>query len=123
MVEWDDVTAPFEGTAVDRSGKGIVHDERNTMLVGHLGKTLDVEDVTARVADGFAEEALGVGLESSLDALVIPIGINEGALDAKFLERHAEEIECTTIDGIGSDEVVARFADVEDGIEVGSLAR
>ena len=117
-----DVAAPFEGTAVDGSGKGVIDDEGHTMLVSHLGKSLDVEHVTARVGDGLAEEALRVRLEGCLDALVVPIGINEGALDAEFLERHAEEVECAAVDGVGGDEVVACLADVEDGIEVGSLS-
>ena len=119
----DDVTAPFEGTAIDGRCKSVIDDEGYAMLVGHLGKSLDVEHVAAGVADGLAEETFRIGLEGCLDALVVPIGINEGALDAELLQRHAEEVERATVNGVRRDEMVACLADVEDGVEVGSLAR
>ena len=116
-----DVAAPLEGTAVDGCGESVIDDEWNAMLVRHLGKTLHVEHIAARIADGLAEEALGVGTELLLDALIVPVGVNEGALDAEFLHRHAKEVERAAIDGVGGDEVVASLADVKHGVEVSSL--
>ena len=63
----DDVGAPLEGTAVDRSGEGVVDDEGHAVLVGDACELLDVEDLTAWVADGLAEECLGVGTEGGRD--------------------------------------------------------
>ena len=94
---------------------------QHAMLVRHLGKTLNVKHIAAWVADGLAEEALGVGAELLLDALVVPVGVNEGTLDAEFLHGHAKEVERAAIDSVGGDEVVASLADVEHGVEVGSL--
>ena len=116
-----DVATPLEGTAVDGSGKGVVHDEGHAVAVCHEGKALDVEDLAAGVGDGLAEEALRVGAEFLLDALVIPFGIHEGAFYAQLLHRHTEEVVRTAIDGVGGDEMVACLADVEDGVEVGCL--
>ena len=117
-----DVAAPFKGTAVDGCGKGVIDDERHAVLVRHLGKALDVEHVAAWVRDGLAEEALRVGAEASLDAFVVPVGVDEGALDAELLQRHAEEVERAAVDSVGGDEVVASLTDVEDGVEVRRLS-
>ena len=117
----NNVATPLKGTAVDRCSKGIVHNQGHTVLVSHLGKALYIEYVTARVADGLAEEALGIGTELLLDALIVPIGIDEGALYAQLLHRYAKEVVRTAIDAIAGDKVIASLADIEDSIEVGSL--
>ena len=91
--------------------------------MSHLGKAFYVEDTTARVTDGLAEEALGVGAEFCLYALVVPILVNEGAFYTKFLQGNTEEVEGATIYIIGGDEVVACLTDIEDCIEVGGLTR
>ena len=118
----NNVTTPLEGAAVDGRGKGIVHNQGHTMLVGHLGKALYIENVPARVADGLAEETLRVGTELLFDALVIPVGVDECALYTQFLHRHAKEIIRTAIDAVGGDEMVASLADIEDSVEVGCLS-
>ena len=118
----DDVATPFEGTAIDGCGEGVVHDKGHTMLVSHLGETLYVEHITTGVRDGLAEETFCVGTETSLDTLVIPIGVNEGAFYAQFLQRHAKEVEGASVNRVGRDEMVASLTDVEDGIEVCGLS-
>ena len=65
-----DVGTPFEGTAVDRCGEGVVHDEGHPVLMGDLRKALDVEHGTAGIRDGLAEDGLRVGTEGSLNLLV-----------------------------------------------------
>ena len=118
-----DVGPPLEGAAVDGRGEGVVHDERHAVAVGHPGEAFDVEHVSARVREGLAEEALRVRPEGGLDALVLPFRVHEGAFDAQLLHRHAEEVERAAVDGVAGDEVVARLADVEHGVEVGRLPR
>ena len=39
-----------------------------------------------------------------------------------FFQRNAEQVECTSVDGRRAYEVVACLTDIENGIEVGSLA-
>ena len=117
-----DVGSPFKRTAVDRGGKGVVHDERHPVLMGDAGKLLDVEYGTARVADGFAKHHLGVRAESLLNLLLAGIRVYEGALDAQLLQGNAEEVEGATVNLVRGNDVVARLADVEHGVEVGSLS-
>ena len=118
----DDVGSPLERAAVDGCGKGVVYDKGYAVAVCQTGKAFDVEDASAGVADGLAEEAFGVGAESSLNALVVPVRVHEGAFYAQLLQRDAEEVERAAVDVVGCDEVVAGLADIEYGIEVGSLA-
>ena len=120
---YHNVGPPLEGAAVDGGGEGVVHDEGHAVAVRHGGEALNVEHVPAGVRDGFAEEALRVRTEGGLDAFVVPIRVYEGAFDAQLLHRHAEEVERAAINGVRGHEMVARLADVEHGIEVGSLAR
>ena len=117
----NDVGTPLEWAAVDRCGEGIVHDERHAVLVSNAGELLDVEHGTARVADGFAEHHLGVRAESLLDFLLAGVRVYEGALDAELLQGNAEEVEGAAVDFVRGNDVVASLADVEYGIEVGSL--
>ena len=117
-----DVATPLKRTTVDRGGESVIDDERHPMLVCHLGKTFDVEHIGTRVADGFAKEALGVGTKLLFDALIIPIRVNEGTLDAELLHRHTKEVIRATIDAVGRDEMVASLTDVENGIEVSRLS-
>ena len=91
--------------------------------MGDARKLLDVENGTARVRDGLAKQCLRVRTEGSLNLLLRGILIDEGTLNAQLLQRHAEEIVGATINLVGGNEVVAGLADVEHGIEVGSLTR
>ena len=109
----DNVSAPFERAAVDRCGERIVDDKRHTVFVGYLGKFLDVENSAARVGDGFTEKGFGVRLEGSLYLFLAGLRRNEGALDAEFLQRDAEEIECAAVNLIRGNEMVASLTDIE----------
>ena len=117
-----DVGTPLEGTAVDGCGKGIVDDEGHTVLVGNLGKALNVEDGTARIRNRLAKHGLRIGTEGSLYLLVAGFLRDERAVDAQLLQRHAKEVVGATIDFVGGDEMVACLTDIEDRIEVGSLS-
>ena len=118
-----DVCSPLEGAAVDGGSKRVVHNQGQTCLVGHAGKLLDVQHAAAGVGNRFAEEQLGVGADGGAQFFLRGFGIDKRAGDAQLAERHAEEVVRATVDFVGSDDVVAGLADVEDGIEVGGLSR
>lgn len=82
---------------------------------------LYVENGTSWVADGLAKEQLGVGAECLLYFFLAVVGIDEGAFYAEFLECHTKEVEGSTINLVGGNDMVACLADVEYSIEVGSL--
>ena len=68
------------------------------------------------VADGFAKYHFRVRAECLLDFFLAVVWIDEGAVDAEFLQGNAEEVEGATVDLIGGNDVVASLADVEYGI-------
>lgn len=116
-----DVNAEFDRTAENRSREGVVDDHRNAVLVGEISKALEVQDLACRVCDGFAEDALGVRAESLFDFFVGSVLVNERAFDAELLHGHREEVARTAVNSGSADEVVAGFANVENGVEVCSL--
>ena len=66
----NNVRAPLKGTAVDRGGKGVVHNQRHPMGVGHLGKQLNIQHRQSRIGNGLAEHSLGVGPEGGIQFLL-----------------------------------------------------
>ena len=116
-----DVGTPFEGTAVDRCGKGVVDDKWHSILMGNACKFLDIKYRTSRITDGLAEDYLGVGTESLLYLFFGVVRVDKGAVDTKLLECDTKQIECATIDLVACHNMVACLADIEHCIEVGSL--
>ena len=117
-----DIRAPFNGTAVDRGGEGVVDDQRDAVGMGGFRELLNVQDAQGRVGDGFAEEGLGVGAESGVQLFIGAVRADEGEVDAHLFHRDGEEVVGAAVDGGTGHHVVARVGDVEDGIEVGCLA-
>ena len=79
------------------------------------GELLDVQNVDARIGDGFPEQGLGVGTEGRLNLVFGSLGVHEGHFDAELPEGHGEQVERTAVDGRGADEVVARRGERQDG--------
>ena len=78
----DDVCSPFKRAAVDRCGKGVVHNQGHTVFVGHPGEAFYVEHVATRIRNGFAEKTFRVRTESGFDTFVVPFRIYKRAFDA-----------------------------------------
>ena len=118
----DDVCTPFKGTAEVRGGEGVVHRQGKSVFVGHPGPALDVEDLHARVGEGFSEHQLGVGPDGGLNLLIAGIGLDEGNLDAHLLQGDAQQVEGASVDIVGGNDVVSAAGDVDAGKQVGRLA-
>ena len=115
------VGSPLEGAAVDRGGKGVVDHQRHTLLVRHAGEALNVTHATAGVGDRFTEHELRVGTEGGTQFLVACIQIDQRAVDTHFLHRHHEEVERSTVDAVGGNEMSAGLTDVEHRIKARRL--
>ena len=118
----DNVGTPLKRAAVHRCCEGVVHDEGHTVLMGDLGKALNVEDGATRIRNGLSEQGFGVRTEGCLNLLVRCFLRDKCAVDTEFLECYTKEVVGATIDFIRGDEMVASLADVEDGVEVGCLS-
>ena len=117
----DDVGAPLDGAAVDRSGEGVVHDQGHPVGVGGPGKLFDVQHGEGGVGDGLAKDGLGVGPERGVQLFLGGGGGDEGDVDAHLGHGDRDQVEGAAVNGGGGDDVVPALADVEQGQEVGGL--
>ena len=69
-----------------RGAKGVIDDDRKTMLLGDLGDSVDVGNIGVGVTERLEVNDRGVVLDGPLD-LVQVVGIDEGSLDTKLGER------------------------------------
>ena len=80
------VSTPFERTAIDRSGKGIIDDQRNAMLMGNSRKLLDIEHLHTRIGNRLTEKQFGVRTERLTDLLFGSSLIDKGTFNTQFLQ-------------------------------------
>ena len=118
-----DVSAPLDGTTVDRRGERVVHDERHTVGMRGVGELLNVKHRERRVGDGLAEDGARIVLEGRVELGGRAVGRNERGLDAHLRHGHAYEVERAAVDGGGGHNVATGLADVEQRKEVRRLAR
>ena len=116
-----DIGTPLKGAAVYWCGKGVIHNQGNTVLVSNLSETLNIEHGTTRVRDSLAKHSLCVRAEGCLNLLVAGFGRYEGTFDAQLLHGDAKEVVSATINLVRCDEVVASLADIEHSVEVSCL--
>ena len=90
-----------------RSGEGVVHDHRQVMLVGDFGDCLEVRQISVRVAEGLEVDELGVLLD-------------EGGGDAVTRQGVAQQVEGSTVDVLGGDDVVTGLGDITHSVFNGS---
>lgn len=92
------------------------------MPVRNVCKLLDVRNAACRIGNGFSEERLRVWTESLFDFFFACVRIDECTFDAELFHGDGEKVVSAAVDCGGADEMIARFADVEDGEEVGGLS-
>ena len=82
---------------------------------------LNIQYFEGRIGDCFAEQCFCIWLESCGDFFFAGIRVDKSNVDAKFLHCNTEQVESTTVDSGRTNEVVSSLADIENGVEVGSL--
>ena len=91
------------------------------MTVRDLGEGAEVRDVAERIADGFAEDRLGLRVDQLLEFFRLAV-IREAHLDAELREGVREQVVCAAIQRTRGDDVVAGLGDRHDGIGDGGAA-
>ena len=115
----DDVGTMLQRTEQIRGAEGVVDDNRQTVLLGDLGDSVDVGDVGVGVAERLEIDDRGVVLDGPLDLFQV-MGIDEGGLDAKLGERMLQQVVGATVDGLLSHHVVTGLGKSLQGIGDGS---
>ena len=105
-----------------RSGKGVVDDKRDSIIVSYLRKFLDVKDFDSRIGDRLSEQEFGIGTEGGTGLLFRSILVYEGNLYPEFSQRCTKKVEGSAVDVAGCNDVSSCLADVDACKEVGRLA-
>ncbi len=113
----DDIGPPGKGAAVHRRGKGVVHDERDPVGMGGLGKFLDVQHRQGGVGDGLPKNRPGFRPKSVVQLLGGAGRVHEGEGNAHTLHGHGEEVVGAPVDGGRADHMLSAGDDVEDGVK------
>ena len=119
----DDISAPFEGTAIYRRGERVVHDQRHTMRMSRIGKTLNIQYVERWVRNGFAENRFGVRAKCRFKLIIRAVGRNKRALQTHACHGVAQQIVRTAVNRRRSHYMVALPGDIEDSEEICRLPR
>ena len=116
------VRAELNRTAVDRRGKGVVHDERHAVFVRQTRELFDIQHGDRGIGDGLAEHSARVGTERLLQLLLGERLVNKGHVDAHLFHGDAQQVVGAAVDSGGSHDMAACLADIEQGKKVCRLS-
>lgn len=93
------VRAPLYRTTVNWCGECVIHYQRHTMGMSHLGKLLYVQNLNRRIGYGFTKQNLGIRPERGCYFLLRRIGTHKSHINAKLLQSDGKQIERTAVNG------------------------
>ena len=102
-----------------RCAEGVIYDEGDAMLVSHCSHTFEVEHVRVGITEGLGIHHLGVGLDSSIEGFEI-VHVNNGIRNTLRSQCVGNQVVGTTIEVVGSDDVIAVLHDILQRISDGS---
>ena len=101
--------------------EGAVDDEWQSVGMCDVGDGLDISHLQAGVADGFAEEQLGLGGDG-LGKVFRIVGIYKVSLDSELWKDVVKLGEGSTVQVIRGHDFIARLAEVDDRVEDSACA-
>ncbi len=110
-----DVRAVLKRAAQCRCGHGVIDDQRDAVAVSRVGQRLNVDDVTGRVADGFAEHRLGARVDQAFQCGDVVVGGKAG-LDALTRQSVGKQVVGAAIQLGHRHDIVAGFGQRLDRI-------
>ena len=106
-----------------RRRDGVIHDQRNPVVVGHRGDPGGVEDVDLRIGDGLCEERLGVRPHRRAPRVeVVGVG-DERRLDPQLGQRVMQQVVGAAVEPGAGHDVVPGAGEVQDCEGLRGLAR
>ncbi len=114
------VGSVIDGTGDIGCGEGVVDHQRNAIFVSDIGDGCDVQDIAARVSDGFAVEQTRFGGDGAPEVLRV-VGIDEGEVVAQAAQGDIELREGSAVERTGRNDVATGFGDGGHGQELSSL--
>ena len=118
----NDVRAVLDGADEVGRAEGVIHHQRNAVLVRQLGQGVDVGDVTVGIAQGLNVDGAGLGADGALHFLQI-VDVHEIGGNAEAGQGVGEQVVAAAVDGLLGDKVAAvltqRFQHVGNGRRAG----
>ena len=118
----DNVRTVLDGADEVGRAEGVVHHQRDAVLVRQLGQGIDVGDVTVGVAQGLNVDGAGLGTDGALHFLQI-VDVHEIGGNAEAGQGVGEQVVAAAVDGLLGDKVAAvltqRFQHVGNGRRAG----
>ena len=111
----DDVGAVFERPAEDGRRHRVVDDQWDAVTVRGVSQRLEIDDIAGRVADGLAEDCLGLVVDQRFQRGDVIVG-GEAHLDALTRQGVGEKVVGAAIELGHRNDVIARFSDGLDRI-------
>jgi len=111
----DDVGAMFDWTEQVRGGERVVNKQRNAVLMRKCRNRVDVNDSGIRIAQGFNEDRLRIGLDGFAEILQIA-SIHKSGFDAEIRKRMGEKVVRAAVDALVGNDMVPRMRNILDGI-------
>ena len=112
----------FKGAA-EYGRKGIVDNQGQSVLVGQIGKTLDIQHVHGGVGERFTKHGTGVGPKGLFQLGVRGALVHKGNFDAQLFERNGKKVERAAVNAGGADHMVAALGHIEQREHAGGLTR
>ena len=103
----DEVGAVLKRPAQIRRREGVIHEERQAVIVRHFGHLRQIQHLEPRIADGLGEHQSGLGA----DRRAIRGGIariDESGLDAEARQGELQQIGAAAVQRLGRYDVSAR---------------
>ena len=110
-----DIGAVIEDPAQHRRGHGIVDNQGHACGVGDVSPLADVDDIARRVADGLAEQGLGVFIYQVGNPVEV-VGLGEAHLYALAREGVGKQVVGAAVQLRGTDDIAAHLGDGFDGV-------
>ena len=107
-----DIGAPLKRTAVDRSCKRIVNNQRHAVSVCCPRKLFNIQNHQGRIGDSLTKYRLRIRLKCLLQLFLCRIRIHQSRINSQFLKCHGKEIGRSAIDCRRTDHVISFPADI-----------
>ena len=95
----NDVCAVLQRADQVRGAEGVIHNNRQAVLVGDLCDSVQIGDIRVGVAQGFQVDQAGVLLDGILDLFQV-VGIHKGSGDAKVGQGMLQQVVAAAVNGL-----------------------
>ena len=111
----NDVCAVLQRADQVRGAEGVIHNNRQAVLVGDLCDSVQIGDISVGVAQGFQVDQAGVLLDGILDLFQV-VGIHKGSGDAKVGQGMLQQVVAAAVNGLLGNHMAAVLGQGLDGV-------